>query len=458
MAVSSRADLALEPYAPSAREPWSRARVHHLHWRAGFGATWEELQLGLERGPDAVLESLFAGTRVVGVPESAATLGPRLEQAALASNEIERLEAVWFWRMLFSADPLGERLTLLWHDHFATSFEKVQDAQAMGRQNAVLREHARAPFGELLSACVKNPALLIWLDAQSNYREHPNENLGRELMELFTLGEGNYGERDVREVARALTGWRVSRHGRFLVFDEHHDSGEKHILGRKGQFDGDDLLAILLEEPATARRLAWRLSRSFLGEELVTEDLLDELARGLSASGLDVRRCVERILRSRLFFSDGNLRVLPTTPAVHVVALTRALECFAPPARTQALAEWSAPVGQRLYHPPSVFGWPHGKDWITTGTLLARARFARALVGGELSIDDDEGPVARLVARHSVSEDPEERVSFIGRLLLGQEPEGLLRSNLVTTAGAPRARACEEMVVQLCTAPACQLS
>jgi len=444
----------LAPYVPNAKEPWNLARVHHLHWRASFGATWAELKAGVERGHEATLQTLLSGTREVGVPERANEMIETLQHAAATRNS--RWQALWFWRMLLSADPLGERLTLAWHDHFATSFQKVQSMAMMAAQNATIRAHARGSFRDLLPACVKQPAMLLWLDASSNYREHPNENLARELMELFTLGEGHYTEHDVREVARALTGWRVDHEDRFWFYGEHHDQGEKTVLGHKGAFDGDGVLAILLDHPATARRIAWRLCNTFLVESLVTADLLDALARELVESNLELGRAVERILRSRVFFCDANLHALPAPPAVHVTALARALECF--DARTSLLDVFAAEAGQHLFNPPSVFGWPHGKQWITTGSLVGRTKFARALVEGKLTATGGDGPIAPLLRKHGVGTGAAERVEFFINLLLGRKPEASLKAVLVATAAADHPRACEEMVVQLCSSPASQLA
>jgi hypothetical protein len=447
----------LAPYVPSAQQPWNLERVHHLHWRASFGASWSELQAGVERGPDATLATLLAGTRETGVPEHAAELLEALCRSADSSNSLPRHEHLWFWRMLLSADPLGERLTLLWHDHFATSYEKVDSVTMMADQNAALREHARGSFRKLLPAIVKQPAMLLWLDAASNYREHPNENLARELLELFTLGEGNYGEHDVREVARALTGWRVDHEERFLFYREHHDAGEKTVLGQRGAFDGDAVLSMLLDHPATARRVAWRLASTFLAEPLVTDPLLDALTKDLAASGLLLGPAVERILRSQVFFSDANLRAMVSQPVVYVTALARALECFDPPVRTSELAAFSAAAGQRPYWPPSVFGWPRGKEWITTGGLVARIKFARALIAGKLTPGAWERPVVRLLRVHRIGANPAERVSFFARLLLGREPDENLQQALVAVAAAEQKDACDEMVVQLCTSAHCQL-
>ncbi|HEU4419660.1 MAG TPA: DUF1800 family protein, partial [Planctomycetota bacterium] len=177
----------------------------------------------------------------------------------------------------------------------------------------------------------------------------------------------------------------------------------------------------------------------------------------LAASGLALGPAVERILRSQVFFCDANLRAVPSQPVVYVVALARALECFDPPARTSELAAFSAAAGQRPYWPPSVFGWPRGKEWITTGGLVARAKFARALIGGKLTPGVEERPVVRLLRTHGVGADPRERFSFFARLLLGREPDEGLQRALVAVAAGDQKDACDEMVVQLCTSPICQL-
>src|SRR5262249_14601948 len=184
--------------------------------------TWNEVQRDLKDSPQASVDRLLAGkARADGVPENFAYVSDLLVEGA---RDPERLKAWWIYRMLFGPDPLTERLTLLWHDHFATSNVKVRDLPAMRRQNELFREHARAPFGRLLNAVVRDPAMLVWLDASANRKEHPNENLARELMELFTLGIGHYGEDDVKEAARALTGWTLDDTGsQFRAVASRHD-------------------------------------------------------------------------------------------------------------------------------------------------------------------------------------------------------------------------------------------
>jgi uncharacterized protein (DUF1800 family) len=406
------------PYAPGAGEPWDLRRVVHLHRRAGFGATWAELQRDLAEGPAAALARLLEGRRTEGVPESFEETSRLLADSAIVGNDPARLQAWWLWRMLLTPDPLGERLALCWHNHFATSQVKVMDLAAMRRQNELFRAHARARFGELLTALLHDPALLVWLDAQSNRAEHPNENLARELMELFTLGVGHYGEHDVKEAARALTGWRVTADGRFHASSEHHDDGEKTILGRTGRWNGDDLVRLLLAEPATARRLAGRLCELFLRDELRTEAREASLAEALRASGLDVGAGVALVLRSRAFFSAENLGGVVLGPTQFLVGAVRALEGLAAPPSTLQLAEWCSRIGQRLFYPPTVFGWDGGRAWITTGSLLGRARFASELAGGALS--GGASPVDALATRHRLA-GPPEVAGFLARLLLGQE-------------------------------------
>ena len=282
--------------------------MFHLHRRAGFAATWGEIQRDLRDGPEVSVTRLVQGkSRIDGTVKDFETVSAALADSASSTAAADRLKAWWVFRMLFSPDPLGERLTLLWHNHFATSNLKVNDLAAMRRQNEVLRQFARAPFGDLLRHVIKDPAMLDWLDAPANRKEHPNENLARESMELFTIGVGNFSETDVKEAARALTGWSFKPDG-FHEFLQYHDSGEKTILGRKGRWRGDDFVSMLLEQPATSVRLAKRLCEMFMGEAAATPEHLQDLAKGLREHQLDVGWAVERILRSQTFFADPNLR------------------------------------------------------------------------------------------------------------------------------------------------------
>lgn len=374
----------LQSYTPDERRPWNLRRVVHLHRRAGFAATWEELERDLKDGPEAAIERLLAGRAyTTGVPEAFEETSRLLCDAAVASGSIHRLKAWWIYRMLFSPDPLGERLALMWHNHFATSNRKVEDASLMRRQNDLLRQYARAPFGELLGHAVKDPALLIWLDADTNRREHPNENLARELMELFTLGVGNYSETDVKEAARALTGWSV-KNRQFREVVDYHDDGEKKILGSAGRWRGDDLVKLLLDQPATPRRLALRVCEMLMGEGTTNDEMVEALAAGLRERDLDIGWAVGTALRSNEFFDDANIGNRVLGPAQFVIGAVRALEMFNPPPSTIVLAEWTAALGQDLFEPPNVFGWAGGRAWLNTRSLIARGNFAVRLADGGL--------------------------------------------------------------------------
>jgi hypothetical protein len=413
---------AWDRYDPTAEAPWDLRRVVHLHRRAGLGASWTMLRRDLTDGPEASVSRLLEGkSPPVGAPNpedferTAAVLG----EAATTLSDPGRLKAWWFYRLLFSPDPLGERLALMWHNHFATSIQKVADPALMRKQNETCRRLARKPFAELLEAMVHDPALLVWLDAPANRKGHPNENLARELMELFTLGIGHYSESDVKETARALTGWTVTD-GEFREAAARHDDGEKTILGRSGRWAGADVVRILLEAPATARRLAWRLCDTLMGEGTVGRPEIDALAEGLRAHRLDTGWGVETVLHSRAFFDASNLRSRVLGPVEFVVGTARSLELLDPPPSTLVLADWCARLGQDVFNPPNVGGWPGGRSWLSARSLIGRANFATALVEGRgVGRDVPFDPTA-LAGRHRRGRDGADAVRFCAEVLLGE--------------------------------------
>jgi uncharacterized protein (DUF1800 family) len=418
-------------YSPSESVPWSLERVVHLHRRAAFGATWRELQRDLADGPDAAVTRLLAGqSRLEGVPQGFDSIAAIIGQAAVDSGSAERVKAWWLYRCLFSPHPLEERLALMWHNHFATSNLKVDDLRLMKRQNDLLRKHVFSQFGAMLAAMIRDPAMLKWLDAPANRKEHPNENLARELMELFTLGIGHYSESDVKQAARALTGWTV-RQGEFLEQTATHDVGEKTILGQTGHWDGADLLKILLAQSATASRLAWRLCAEFMGERVADQKALDELADGLRRNQLDLRWGVETILRSELFFAESNLRSRVCDPASFIAGPLRALECWRDPPSTMILAEWLKRMEQDLFYPPNVGGWPGGRQWLSTRAIVARSNCMASLVAGELNSPVHPLDLENLAARHAGTETIADAESFFSRLLHGRviaDPATIQRS------------------------------
>jgi len=409
--------------------------VVHLHRRAGFAAAWGDLERDLKDGPGPSIDRLLAGKSSTRIQSAEfARTADALGDQAVDQSDPTRLKAWWIYRMLWSNNPLGERLALLWHNHFATSNDKVNDVASMRRQNEIFRRLGRGPFGELLNAVVHDPALLVWLDASANRKGVPNENLARELMELFTLGVGHYTETDVKEAARALTGWKVAR-GAFREFLPEHDDGEKTVLGRTGRWKGDDLIRMLLEHPATSRRLAWRVCEWLMGEGSASPAALASLAAGLREHNLDIGWAVETVLRSRLFFARANLGKAILSPVEFVVGAIRALERFDAPPRNLMLVETCARMGQDLFYPPNVGGWAGGRAWLTTQGIIGRANFAAALVEGRLAGQPIALDGVALAQRYGRGRDLDDLLVFYGELLTGAAPDSSWHQRLRAALG-----------------------
>jgi hypothetical protein len=444
-------------YVPSEKAPWNLRRVVHLHRRAGFAATWGEIQRDLKDGPKASLDRVLAGKSATdGVPEDFRKTADLLGESAEPSGDPARLKAWWVYRMLFGPDPLTERLTLMWHNHFATSNLKVENLSFMRRQNELFRQLGRGPFGDLLRAVVQGPAMLVWLDAPTNRKGHPNENLARELMELFSMGVGHYTETDVKEAARALTGWGIEEDA-FAEIAARHDPGEKTIFGHKGPWKGTDLVRLVLEHPATPRRLAWRVCDFFLGEKALKTADIGALADGLRARNLDVGWAVETVLRSRAFFADDNLGNRVLGPVEYVIGAARALELFEPPSSTLVLAEWCGRLGQDVFYPPNVGGWPGGRSWLTTRAVIGRTNYAAALIDGTRVGRPGPMDVLALARRHG----EKDIVAFATRLLLGTEPSPAWRARLAAGGGlkaTEEAEAARRTVALILAMPEAQLS
>ncbi len=353
------------------------------------------------------------------------------------------------------------------------SNDKVRRLGKMYRQNELFRTHARAPFARLLNAVVRDPALLIWLDAPTNRKGHPNENLARELMELFTLGIGHYSETDVKEAARALTGWTLTHvadpnlmyaggppppDGDFREDATRHDDGEKTILGSKGRLKGADLVRLLLEQPATPKRLAGRLCEQFFGEGAVGADAVAALAEGLRKHDLDVGGGVATVLRSRAFFVEANLGSRVQGPAEYMVGAARALELFEPGPSTLVLADWCARLGQDLFYPPNVGGWPGGRQWISPQAMIGRANFAAALVKGTLTRPAQPFDALALAKRQGRGGDLRELIAFFGDLLLtGARPDDRIAAALGAKATLTPDRA-RHAVILILASPEAQLA
>jgi uncharacterized protein (DUF1800 family) len=377
-----RADSPWARYVPTPDDPWGLGKVAHLHRRAGFGATWIELLRDREAGPDASIDRLLH-------PPQPTTEETEAIEAMRRMASPDLLKVCWLHRILYWPDSLREKLTLFWHGHFATSIKKVESVGLMDRQNETLRTHSLGSFAALLEAVIADPAMLVWLDGATSKKGKPNENFAREFLELFTLGTGHYTERDVREAARAFTGWvRQDSTGRFaepaVARDPAQvDEGPKPFLGREGRWGPADIVRITLDQPAAATFLARKLYRWFVSEagtpgpELI-EPLSDELRRNEFAIG----PIVEIILRSQHFFSRAAYRQRIKSPVEFSAGLVRMLDVPRPSLNPLALAAACDAQGQELFAPPNVAGWVGGTVWINSSTLLERTNWAADVIWG----------------------------------------------------------------------------
>jgi uncharacterized protein (DUF1800 family) len=369
--------------------------ARHLLNRTGFGATDAEIVefASLERGP--AVDRLLAGARrEASVPPPdfvdapfqpyyrvrAMTVEERMAAQRRLAQEAFELRAWWLREMLATPSPLTERMTLFWHNHFATSQQKVRSNQLMYRQNALLRREALGNFATLLHAIAKDPAMLVYLDNAGSRRQAPNENFAREVMELFTLGEGHYGEQDVKEAARAFTGWSLDREsGEFFYRRVWHDYGEKTVLGRSGRFDGDDVLDVLLARPETARMVAGKLWRELVSPTPDAAEV-ERWANVFREARYEVKPLMRAALLSEAFWSDAQRGALVKSPVDLVVGTLRTFGIRPVDLRPAAFA--CAALGQNPFAPPNVKGWPGGDAWINSATLLGRRQFVDRVFRG----------------------------------------------------------------------------
>jgi uncharacterized protein (DUF1800 family) len=373
-------------FEPSAKDPWDLAKVAHLHRRAAFGAPRDVLLRDVQAGPQGCIERLLKPPEAT--PDEKDTLAS-LRQGVISSNDPERLKAWWLYQVLYGADPLREKLSLFWHGHFATSNRKVGSIALMLGQNELIRKHALENFGDLLTGMVSDPAMLIWLDGANSDKKRPNENFAREFLELFTVGIGHYTEADIRQGARAFTGWGRSGPRQFgetptFMFDPaRFDAGTKTFLGKTGPWKAADIVRITLEQPACADFLCRKLYRHLVSESAEpSAELIQPLAGELRGRRYDVGYVIGVILRSRHFFAEGCYRQRIKGPVEFTPGLVHALEIPPGSARLLAVARECDRQGQELFAPPNVKGWEGGRTWLNSTTVLERGNWIADVVWG----------------------------------------------------------------------------
>jgi len=338
------------------------ASVGHLLRRAGFGVSASDADewfgLGFKGAVHRLLDELEAGP-----PD--ADFDPYVPGA---------IQQVWLDRMIGGKDPLGEKLAFFWHGHFATSNAKIQEPRLMWKQYLLFRKAGFGRFSDLVKGVSRDVAMIRWLDGNANRKGAPNENYARELQELFTLGIGNYTERDIREIARAFTGWGSRRHD-FVFTKAFHDEGEKTIHGRRDNFDGDDVATILCELPACHRFLATKLNRFFVAGE-PTKREIDDVAEVLKRTQGDIRAALFVIFLSPGFRDESRHRALVKSPVEFLVGALRATGQTSMPLWGHGSLER---MGQILFRPPSVKGWTRGAGWLNSAGVVERLKAARRL-------------------------------------------------------------------------------
>jgi uncharacterized protein (DUF1800 family) len=352
--------------------PWNEVNAAHLLRRAGFGGTSAEISQAVNDGLDLAVSKLVNYETI-----STAALDQRLTAMNLDLTTFGGINRWWLTRMVYSPRPLEERMTLFWHDHFATAISKVGDGMMMLAQNDLFRRRALGNFIDLTIEVSRDPAMLIWLDNYTNRKEHPNENYGRELLELFTLGQGFYSELDVFSASKAFTGWTLRRDGQTRIFvfrDDWHDHSQKDFLGRVGDWNGDDVVRIACREFAHGRLLASKLFAFFAYEE-PEQAVVDRFAQIYLDSNNSVKRLVEEILMSEEMFSPRALWGKVKSPTDHTVIAARQLRIENDNV-TRVATNPMALQGQTLFNPPDVAGWDTGMAWISAGSLLTRMNFA----------------------------------------------------------------------------------
>jgi hypothetical protein len=435
------------PFTPTGRNPWDHTLAAHLLNRAGFGGLPEDIAQavfwGMDRTVDYLIdfdkiEESFAPPEMPDNPHDPREfrqLSQEQRQMLRRQNReaIEEIRGWWVGRMLRTKRPLQEKLTLFWHGHFATSANDVRNARHMLAQNEFLRENCLGNFRDLLLGVSRDPAMLKYLDNNTNRKQRPNENYARELLELFSLGIGNYTEDDVKAAARAFTGWTF-RGDEFFFAERQHDFGLKTFLGETGNFDGADIIDIILRQPCTARFMANKLFE-FFAYESPEPAVLDEMAGLLRSHNYEFKPFLRTLFRSEVFYSPKAYRCQIKSPAQLVTGSVRLLGVRI---NERALAVAMRALGQDLLFPPNVKGWDGGEAWINTNTLLLRYNLAGYLLSGSPPGDatPQRGPRQRVfrflrqaapknelmqIVGADVAAEPEKLVNVLtGRLLQAQ--------------------------------------
>lgn len=396
---------------------WTASDAAHLLGRAQFGFTTVELERATQEGLAATVDRLLmAQPETTEFQQAQASL----RKIAIATGEATDLKIWWLYRMWASANPLTEKMSLFWHNHFATSYDKVRSVPQMLSQNDLIREHSLGDFGRLLHGMSRDTAMLVWLDGNANRKRHPNENFAREIMELFALGVGNYTEKDIQEAARAFSGWHV-REGAFWFNQSQHDETPKTVFGKTGNYDGAAIVDLCLAQDACPRFLSMKLLKTYVNPQ-PAPTVTDAVADRIRLHQYNMAAVLREVLSSQMFFDDANRNCAIKSPLDLVIGSLRSL---AATVKWPPVAKLLAQLGQDVFEPPSVKGWEGGRLWINSSSLLLRTNFAT-----ELASSDHLATLQGAIT-DSADGTSESVVGRIKRLLLGDHVEAALQSSLI---------------------------
>lgn len=409
---------------------WDYAKARHLMVRAGFGGTPQEIEklqkLGLQKAVDYLVDfkklpeagnaidvkndkdraieiltklSKESGNdsylEVIKNPRELRKLGEierkkfSRQMRRMDSRQMAQIQEYWLSRLVKSPRPLEEKLVLFWHGHFASEYRTVRSSYAMFQQNELFRKEAAGNFGVMLHAIIHDPAMLRYLDNNKNIKARPNENLAREIMELFSMGVGNYTEKDIKEAARALTGNGYNRQTQQYVFNKRaHDDGEKTIFGKTANYDGDSYVDLILEQPATARFIARKLFLFFAHDD-PSEQTIDQLANVLKSNNYEVAPMLKVLFRSEEFYSKKTMGTQIKSPVQIAVGTFRDLGVTN--IQCRVLSRGLKEMGQELFSPPNVKGWEGGRNWINSNRIFIRYNQMADLVDKIPSTDKQKG-------------------------------------------------------------------
>ncbi len=422
-----------------------RERVQLLLWRAGMGATPAQVDAATAKGYAAAVDDMLnypdASANAPDLPAWPAErkgklTGDEKTQLAKEINQANqqgiKMAASWWANLMRTTSaPLQENLTLFWHDHFATANTKVKRPAHMLAQNQLLREMGAGKFVDLLIAVSKDPAMLHWLDGRENVKGHPNENWSREVMELFTLGIGNYTEQDVREGARASTGWTLSYDGQVKFEPKRFDDGTKTILGQTGAFNLDDFSRMLAGKPQTAKYVSGKLFVWFVGDDPTDGDLAP-MIDAWNQSGGEIRSVLRALFTSNAFTPERATGAHIKNPASWTVGAIRGLEADVTGDQIEQMLQAQ---GMRLFYPPDVGGWPNGPAWISPSNQVFRFNLAGGMVvkSGSLSGKVDDAWIGELADRLGgipIADDVRGKLTALGNV-----PDGRRAVTQVILAG-----------------------